>query len=70
LFCCFVTGPLCLAVRALLRHGACVSSRTTPAILAISPTLQPPGSTALHFAAAAEDVSVVLVLLEAQVRLK
>jgi ankyrin repeat protein len=55
------------AVRALLRHGASVSARSTTPTLAISPSLQPPGSTALHFAAAAEDVSLVLVLLEAQV---
>jgi ankyrin repeat protein len=55
------------AVRALLRHGASVSARSTAPTLAISPSLQPPGSTALHFAAAAEDVSLVLVLLEAQV---
>lgn len=44
-----------------------MSARTTAPSLAISPQLQPPGSTALHFAAAAEDVSLVLVLLEAQV---
>lgn len=62
------TFTSCLhTVRALLRHGASVSSRTTPPNMAVGPALQPAGSTALHFAAAAEDMSVVLVLLEAQV---
>lgn len=58
---------LLLAVRALLRHGASLSARTTAPTLSNSPTLHPPGSTALHFAATAEDMSLVLVLLEAQV---
>lgn len=59
--------PCCPAVRALLRHGASVSARSVAPSISITPALQPPGSTALHFAAAAEDVSLVLVLLEAQV---
>jgi hypothetical protein len=55
-------------VRALLRHGATLSCRTTaPKLLANCPRrLQPAGSTPLHITAAAEELSMVVVLLEAQ----
>jgi hypothetical protein len=56
-----------LAVRALLRNGANIATATVAPSLGTCPVSQPTGSTVLHMAAAAEDVGMARMLLEAQV---
>jgi ankyrin repeat protein len=56
------------AVRALLRNGANIATATVAPSLGTCPVSQPTGSTALHMAAAAEDIGMARILLEAQVR--
>eukprot|EP00775_Hariotina_reticulata_P007519 gene7519-7730_t len=54
-------------VRALLRGGASLVSVTVAGAVSNNPVRLPTGSTALHLAAAAEDLPLVKLLLEVQV---
>ena len=55
-------------MRALLRGGASLISVTVAGGVPNSPIRLATGSTALHLAAAAEDLSLVKLLLEVQVQ--
>ncbi|WIA35703.1 hypothetical protein OEZ86_004106 [Tetradesmus obliquus] len=53
-------------VRALLRNGASISCATVAPSFSSCPVNQPAGSTPLHMAAAADDIGMARLLLEAQ----